>query len=332
MPELRQNMATKEWVIIATERAKRPEDFAKGVEPKGPLPEFVETCPFCPGNEGKTPPEISRIAGGPKGWKVRVIPNKFAALSTEGERAMRFDGVNRSMTGVGIHEVIIESPSHSRNVGLLSDDEARDLYNVYLQRYVAIRDDPRVELVIIFRNHGSAAGTSLEHPHSQVIGVPLVPTHIRSRMEEAMRFFDDVGECVFCRMLADELRAKERLVIETEHFVSFVPYAAASPFHTWVLPRRHMAGFDKVTPAELEDLATHMRDILKKLHIGLNDPSLNYVIRSVPEHWENMPFFHWYVSIVPRLTKAAGFELGSGMYINIALPEASAKFLREVKI
>lgn len=332
MPELRQNMATKEWVIIATERAKRPEDFTKGAEPKKPLPDFVETCPFCPGNEGKTPPEISRIPGGPKGWKVRVIPNKFSALSAEGPRIMKFDGVNRSMTGVGVHEVIIETPSHNRNVGLLTDDEVRDLFRTYLDRYMVVHQDPRVELVIVFRNHGASAGTSLEHPHSQVIGVPLVPTHIRSRMEEAMRFFDDVGECVFCKMMSDEMKAKERLVLESEHFVSFVPYAALSPFHTWVVPRRHMAKFDQASNTELMDLALHVRTVLRKFYVGLNDPDLNFIIRSVPKHMENTPFFHWYVSVVPRLTKAAGFELGTGIHINVALPEDSARFLREVKV
>jgi UDPglucose--hexose-1-phosphate uridylyltransferase len=197
---------------------------------------------------------------------------------------------------------------------------------------VEIKKDPRVEAIIVFKNHGEGAGTSLQHPHSQLAATPMVPSQIRKRIEEATRFFDDNGECLFCRTLNEELAAGVRIVLETEHFVAFVPYAALSPFHLWIFPRRHASAFDEITEPEIADLATNLRTILAKMYCGLNDPDYNYSIRSIPTRDRHTDYFHWYLTIIPRITKAAGFELGSGMYINSSLPEESARFLRDITI
>ncbi|MEW6201160.1 MAG: galactose-1-phosphate uridylyltransferase [bacterium] len=330
MPEIRQNIATKEWVIIATERAKRPEEFSsKGHSRTEDRPELIEKCPFCPGNETKTPPETFRISRNSQ-WRVRVIPNKFAALQQEGERKRTIKGVERSMSGVGIHEVIIETPLHNKTTALLSTQEVTDIINAYRNRHETISSDPRIELVIIFKNHGESAGTSLEHPHSQLIATPIVPSQIRHRLEDALVFSDDYGQCVYCQMLRDELNEKIRLIEENDYFAAFILYAAASPFHIWIMPKRHMACFSLITDEETSALAATLGSVLKKLYYGLGDPDFNYVIRSVPIGLKTAPYFHWYLSIVPRLSKAAGFELGSGMFINTSLPEQSAEFLRGI--
>jgi UDPglucose--hexose-1-phosphate uridylyltransferase len=331
MPELRQNVITRDWVIIATERARRPDQFARKKVNQSPLPTYESDCPFCLGNERLTKPETFRLSG-PQGWTVRVVPNKFAALSLEGERVRKIRGIYRSMSAVGMHEVIIEHPRHDLMMTTMSVEEVARVLSVYLERYKEAKKDPRFEAIIVFKNYGEAAGTSLQHPHSQLAATPVVPSQIRMRIDEAIRYFDDTGECVFCRTLMDELEAGERVVFESTHFVAFVPYAALSPFHTWIFPRRHSSSFGEITIEEVNDLALNLKTTLTKLHHGLNDPDFNYTIRSIPTRDEHTEYFHWYLSIVPRISRTAGFELGSGMFINTALPEESAKYLRELHI
>ncbi len=338
MPEIRYNMITRQWVIIATERAQRPEQFSQK-EPKKPLPEYDSRCPFCPGNEAMAPPASLELAprGGPartgdKGWQVRVVPNKFPALAAEGELVRRQEGLKRTLTGVGIHEVIIETPAHNRTTALLSDAEVVQILDAYQQRYAAIIRDPRVAQITLFKNHGLAAGTSLEHPHSQLIGTPIIPMEVRDRMETALHFYDEQGECLFCRTLEEETTEGARVVLEGEHFTAFIPFAALSPFHTWIYPKRHSASFAAMNEAEKEDLARILRRVLRKLHDGLGNPDFNYTIRSAPHDAAAVKYYHWYLSIVPRVTRLAGFELGSGMFINVARPEDSARFLRDLPV
>ncbi|MCK4739509.1 MAG: galactose-1-phosphate uridylyltransferase [Deltaproteobacteria bacterium] len=335
MPELRLNLVTREWVIISTKRAIRPDDF-RGSNNGLPLAEFVESCPFCPGNEEKTPPESLRInddtRGGKNSWRVRVIPNKFSALTTEGEKERCHEGTRRRVSGVGRHEVIIETPFHNLNPATLDIPRLAELLRIYRERFLDAYNDHRVEHVIIFRNHGEQAGTSLEHPHSQLIATPVVPLQFRDRVQAAMHYFDDTGHCLLCEIVKAELKDKKRIILETEDFITFIPYAAVGPYQTWIFPKRHSATFASITDFESEALATHLKAILSKLYFGLGDPDYNYVIRtSRPKDLTN-EYCHWYVSIHPRLSKAAGFELGTGMHINSSRPEVDAEFLRSVKI
>ena len=332
MSHLRQNVITKDWVIFATERAKRPHEFARSLDDIPPeLPIYKHNCPFCKGNENSSELESLRIED-QHGWRVRIIPNKYPALSPNGDRIRHSEGIHRSITGVGYHEVLIEHPDHNVTIALMEINDVINILKAYRQRYNAISQDNRIESVIIFKNHGEGAGTSLEHPHSQITATPVVPSQIRYRMIEAISYFDDMGECLFCYTLRDELNAKERIILETEHFVAFTPYAALSPFHMWVFPRRHSSCFGGITELELADLAYTLKTVLAKLFYGLNNPAYNYTIRSIPTDDKQSDYFHWYLAIVPRLSKAAGFELGSGMYINTAIPEDSAKFLRELDV
>lgn len=330
MPELRLNLITREWVIIAEERARRPEDFRAESE-RSSLPPFSETCPFCPGNERRTPPETFSLKD-ENGWRIRVMPNKFAALSHDGERRRDNGGIKRTLSGVGIHEVIVETPFHNMTTALMPLSHLEDLIRVYRERFVDAYNDPRVEHVIIFRNQGEKAGTSIEHPHSQLVGVPVTPIQVRMRVDEAIRFFDDTGDCLVCKTLNDELEEKSRIIMETAHFVAFIPYAALSPFHIWIFPRRHNPSFAWINEEEITDLAKIMKATLGKVYYGLDNPDFNYTIRSMRPVTGNVEFYHWYLSIVPRVSQASGFEMGTGMYINISLPEESAGFLRSIDV
>lgn len=331
MSELRQNIATKEWVIIATERAKRPRDFSRQSHQRTEdRPEWQENCPFCPGNEEQSEDVMQIPPNGP--WHVRTVLNKYAALQRDGIRKRTFEGVRRRVSGIGYHEVIIESPRHNTCPALQEPGEVALTLKAFQQRGEAIKKDPNTEHIIYFKNHGQRAGTSLEHPHTQLIGLPLVAHHIRNRTEEARRYFDDMGHCVHCQMWSDELEDGRRIVATNEDFVAFIPYAAFSPFHTWIIPRRHAPSFLSIDEKEIASLGHILRTVLRKVYVGLGDPDYNYVIRSAPFRDEEQEYLHWYVTIVPRVTRAAGFELGSGMFINTALPEESAEFLRGISI
>jgi UDPglucose--hexose-1-phosphate uridylyltransferase len=335
MPQLRQNPATKEWVIIAMERAKRPEEFQ--VPPEKETSEPMDHCPFCPGNESLTPDELFafRTYGtkpGSKGWWIRVVPNKFPALIPAGNtKRIMTEEFFRYMEGVGDHEIIIESPDHNTSIATMEQKQVDELFLAYRERYVALKKDPRFEMILIFKNHGREAGTSIRHPHSQIIASPITPNHIRHYIEEAMRYFDDNGNCVYCAIIEKEA-TKERIILETDNFISFVPFAARSPFETWVLPKKHGSSYEQISEIDTKELGFVMRQTLGKLYKGLNNPAYNFMILSAPCHEQNLEYFHWNVQIVPRVAQVAGFELGSGMYINTVIPEEAAKFLREIKL
>ncbi len=331
MPEIRYNPITSDWVIIATERAKRPHEFVRGDRREHITTAYRQDCPFCLGNEERTPDEIYRLSDG-RGWRVRIVGNKYPALSAEGTREWTRQGFFRSVTGVGYHEIVIEHPAHNISIALMDVQDVLNILRIYRLRYAELRQDPRIEAIVIFKNHGAEAGTSLEHPHSQIVATPIVPTQFRDRLDMATRFFDICGECLFCRVIQEELTTGERAIAENLFFVAFIPYAALSPFHIWIFPRRHLSSFDDTSDEELKALAEILREVIAKLYYGLGDPDYNFTIRSIPTDERQTDYFHWYLAIIPRVAKSAGFEMGSGMYINSSLPEASAEFLRSVTI
>jgi UDPglucose--hexose-1-phosphate uridylyltransferase len=333
MPQLRQDRTTKEWVIIATERSKRPHDFKKR-EVAIARPAYKEDCPFCPGNEHLTPHEtLAYRSGGQadsKGWWVRVVPNRFPALSPEGSLERKEEkGFFRMMDGVGNHEVVIESPFHNQFLPLMEDRQVEEVLLAYRERYLALREDPRIKLIIIFKNHGEAAGTSLEHPHSQFVGTAVVPSNIRRKLEEAARYYDDHGSCVYCDLVEEELSLGKRIVVETEKFVVLQPFASRSPFETWIIPKEHQASFGLISMEDSKKFAKILRTTLFKLYSKLSDPDYNFVFHTAPIKDEGEDYYHWHLQIIPRLTTPAGFEMGSGIFINVSLPEETAKFLKE---
>jgi UDPglucose--hexose-1-phosphate uridylyltransferase len=332
MPELRQNYFTKEWVIIATERARRPEDLIMR-RPVKEVPPFLDNCPFCPGNESKTPPEVMRMPALAKGlWQVRVVANKFAALSPDVQPTRSIHRSRRSMAGFGVHDVIIDTPDHSQAMALMSEAHVANVLRVYKERFDVLSLDPRIAHITIFKNHGGEAGASLEHPHSQLIAAPVISHQVRERFHQALAHFDEYGECMFCQMIEEEMSEPTRVVLATDYFIALQPFASPTPFATHIFPRRHIASFKDISPAEIGGLARVLRVVLAKLYVGLGNPDFNFTVRSAPVEYVGVKHFHWYVSIIPRLTRVAGFELGSGMFINTVLPEAAAEFLRNVKV
>src|SRR5438477_1185756 len=309
MPELRQNRFTKEWVIIATERAKRPKDMVV-LRAARNLPSFDPNCPFCPGNENATPPEILRVTAPEGGWTVRVVPNKFAALRPDVEPRRVVERSHRTVNGFGMHEVVVESPDHAQPTALMADEQVASVLRTFKARCSELSLDSRLANVTIFKNHGVDAGTSLEHPHCQIIATPVISSQVRSRLQEALRHYDEFGECIFCAAIDEELQDKSRLVITSDHFVALEPFASPTPFCTHIYPRRHMANFADISAQEIGDLARVLRTVLARLYLGLHDPDFNYTIRSAPVECSGVHYYHWYVSIIPRLTRVAGFELG----------------------
>jgi UDPglucose--hexose-1-phosphate uridylyltransferase len=332
MSELRLNRATKEWIILATERAKRPHQF-KVKSHKEKIPPFEPTCPFCPGNEKKTPPEVYALrkeSSKPDqpGWRIRVVTNKFPALDPDVKKTEITGRFFRKTSGLGQHEVIIETPRHDGNPATLSLKQLEQMVSVYRRRYKALERDNRFKLILIFRNHGASAGTSLKHPHSQVIALPLVPANMRHLLEEAMRYYDDHASCVFCDMMREELVAKRRLVFKNRDFVAFHPFASRFPFETWIVPKKHNACFGSIDHDEIKSMARALRHVLKKMYDKLGDPDYNLIVRTAPIKDAQEDYYHWFIQILPRLTTPAGFELGSGVYINTSLPEKTAEFMR----
>lgn len=331
MSQYRQNFLTKEWVIIAPERAKRPDQFRQKDSALKHLPEHDPKCPFCLGNENQTPPAIFTVNDGDK-WKIRVVPNKFAAVNSDKVLTRNMIGHFLVAEGFGIAEVIIESTKHNASPALMSTDEIKDVLGVYKERYAALSKDEEIDLITIFRNHGARAGTSLEHPHSQIIATPIVPPHVRHPMQQALLYHDSYGRCPYCVTIEEELSHKQRVIMESKYFLSFIPFAARVPFEMRIIPKIHSSCFECITDDGLADLANILRLTLKKLHVGLNDPDYNLMIRSSPVSDGHLHYDHWRIIIIPRITTAAGFELGAGIYINVVKPEEGAAFLREVKV
>lgn len=328
--QVRQNKATKEWVIYAPTRGKRPIDFKRRKAERQNLPEHDEKCPFCIGNKDMLPGIIMEIPGlDPEHWKTRVVPNKFPALIPEGDMIRENEGIYVTMHGHGRHEVIIEHPSHNQTIATMSKDEVSVVVETYYKRYVDLMNEHENMLTIIFRNHGPQAGTSLVHPHSQLIVTGFVPQYIRWREEEAQRYFDEWGRCVFCDILEFEIKNKRRIISESDNLVAFIPYHAEVPFETWIMPKRHQADFGNISDEEKTDLAEMMRAILFKIFDKLNDPDYNYIINTSARYKADEPQLHWYLQIRPRLTTQAGFEIGSGICINPSIPENDADFLND---
>jgi UDPglucose--hexose-1-phosphate uridylyltransferase len=332
--ELREDLTTRDWAVFATERARRPDDFRKQKSIDVARDREAD-CPFCPGNEDRTPAETMRLrlAGtAVHAWDVRVVPNRFAALAPAGrpQRTLH-DGHFRSMPGTGMHEVIVEMRDHARRMPDMADDEVTLVFDAYQQRYRALRDLPGVQMIVPFRNYGEEAGTSLVHPHSQIIASPVETPVARRKYQVAREHYQETGTCLYCDLRDWECSAAKRVLFETGHFTVIHPYASRWPFETWILPLRHTPSFGAASRPQLEDAALATRRCLRLLRDALGDPPFNYVVHTAPVADEDRPYFLWHIQIIPRLTIAAGFEMGSGMYINVALPEETASFLRELE-
>ncbi len=329
MPELRKDPIHGRWVIISTERSRRPSDFV--VEERRPTGGF---CPLCEGNEDRTPPEIVafRDNGTPPnspGWSLRVVPNKFPALRIEGDLDREGEGIYDKMNGIGAHEVVIETPRHEETLATLPLINVKNVLLAYRDRIIDLRRDQRLRHVLVFKNHGVAAGASLEHSHSQIIALPIIPRRVSEEIEGAKTYFHYKDRCVFCDIIRQELQQKHRVVTENKSFVSIAPFASRFPFETWILPKTHHPSFEHLDPTQYEQAAQILSDTLRRINRVLTDPPYNYIIHTSSFPELDAEHYHWHLEIMPKLTKVAGFEWGTGFYINPTPPEDAAEYMRE---
>ncbi len=330
MSELRKDPIVGRWVIISVERGKRPTDFTSpSIKRKAGV-----FCPFCPGNEYTTPKEIMAFrpeGAGQSGWTLRVVPNKFPALQIHGELQKSAEGMYDRMNGIGAHEVIIETPVHTESLSTMSLSRVKDLLWAYYLRLQDLKKDRRFRYVLIFKNEGEAAGATLEHSHSQLIALPIVPNLVREEFEAARKHYDMKERCIFCDIINQEREDGRRVIFENEAYIAIAPFAPRTPFETWILPKEHQSSFRPINNDFLL-LAPVLQRVLKQLDAALDIPPYNFIIHTSPFNEEENDFYHWHIEITPKLTKIAGFEWGSGFFINPVPPEESARFMREVKV
>jgi len=334
MPELRRDPVLGRWIIIATERRQRPTDFL--VE-RSPM-QSSGFCPLCAGHEQTTPPEVwacrlgADQAPNSSGWQVRVVPNKYPALRIEGSLDKAGDGVYDRMNGIGAHEVIVESPNHDEQFAYLPPDKIFYVLLAYRERILDLKQDPRFRYVMVFKNHGCAAGASLEHSHSQLIALPVIPQMISSEMDGAASYYHFRERCIYCDMITQEISQDIRVAGQNDDFIVISPYAPRTPFEMWVLPKAHDSGYSHQNNASLSSLAAILSETLRRLDAIIPGVPYNFVLHTNPLRSGSLDHYHWHLEIVPKLTSIAGFEWGSGFYINPMPPEEAARHMKEAKL
>lgn len=341
MPELRRGPIWEHWVILAPERAKRPSDFRTPERPA--LKQEAVSCPFCLGNEHMTPPEISRIAGPDGSWRVRVVPNRFPALQDYPELGREaVGGFFDRMKGEGTHEVVIETPEHEKGLPDLPDEQVKAVVDMYASRLRELMRNHWYRYILLFKNHGREAGASLAHAHSQIIATPVVPLSVRGRLENARIYYESKERCLFCDVVLEEIRNGERTVEEVDGYVVTAPYDSRFPFELLIYPRLHSHDFTAITEVQKVGLARALKRTLLRLRTLLGDVPYNFVLQTAPNpiprpgkpgYWATLQYdYHWMIEIIPRLTQVAGFEWGTGFYINPMPPEDAARHLRETEL
>ncbi|MBI4355579.1 MAG: galactose-1-phosphate uridylyltransferase [Candidatus Omnitrophica bacterium] len=332
MSELRRDPLTGRWIIVNTDEPDVPGDFEIEAQTlKG------GTCPFCAGNEKMTPPEVLALrpadgAANGGGWSLRVVPNKFPALRIEGDLDRRGLGIYDLSNGIGAHEVIIETPDHTRTMAELTQQEMEDVLAAFQSRSLDLRGDPRFNYILIFKNQGIAAGASLEHTHSQLIALPIVPKRVMDELNGAEQYFGYRDRCIFCDILHHELEERERVIADNKSFVCFNPYVSRFAFETWIVPKTHRSDFAGITPEEIADFARMLREALQRMKQSLGNPPYNFIIHTAPMKAHDREEYHWHLELIPILTRVAGFEWGSGFYLNPTPPEVACQHLHDVKL
>jgi UDPglucose--hexose-1-phosphate uridylyltransferase len=336
MPELRKDPIIDRWVIISTERGKRPVFIAE--EGEAAKPGVI--CPLCPGNEAMTPPEVfairpAAVSSPPNSpdWLLRVVPNKFPALRIEGDLNKQGVGLYDRMNGVGAHEVIVETPIHDQTLTGMEVAAVQNLFIAYRERTVDLLRDKRFKFIMIFKNSGAMAGASLAHSHSQLIALPIIPKRLSEEITGSLSYYKYRDRCVFCDIVAQETEERRRVIYENAHFLAISPFASRFPFETWILPKRHEESFvSSKAGDDYFSIADALSTVLRKLEKVLNSPPYNFMIHTTPSELANSPYYHWHIEIIPRLTKLAGFEWGTGFYINPTPPEEATTFLQEADV
>ena len=329
MAQLREDPIVRRWIVIDSDHPKGPNDFVK----EDHAPRQEATCPFCPGRENRTPSEVDAVR--PDGlpskidqWKVRTIPNKFPALGHDVPLEKEGVGMFDLISGYGAHEVVIETPHHNKQMSDLTVAEMVLVLYQYQRRYKTLSSDAQLKYVTIFKNFGASAGATIEHSHSQIIALPMVPKSVLEEINGAEDFHKINKSCVFCEILRQEYQDKERLVCENDAFVSFCPFAPRYAFETWVMPKVHQAHFVDLDETGINSLAQHLLDILNRIKKALSNPSYNFYLHTSPINYGRPDCYHWHIEIIPKLTRSIGFEWGTGLQIVPTFPHEAARYLR----
>lgn len=333
MAELRRDPIVGRWVIVNTNDSLHPQEFPKEehVYRQGDI------CQFCPGREKNTPPEVDVVRSGNSsanapGWSVRVVPNKFPALRIEGNLDKRGLGIFDLANGVGAHEIVIETPDHFRQFSDLSENEILDVLHKYQARFLSLARDKRFKYIMIFKNFGESAGATMEHEHSQIVALPMIPKYVLEELEGAKSYYDFRGRCIFCDIIHQEYQDKDRIITENVDFLTFCPFVPRFPFESWILPKKHSLDFGSLTEDEMRNLARIFKEILTRIKNCLSNPSYNFYLHLAPVNTDQGQQYHWHIEIVPNLTRVAGFEWGTGFYIVRTSPSVAAGYLRETKV
>ena len=332
MAELRRDPIIGRWVIVETDENSLGVD---AYEKESHSPYQAAICQFCAGRERQTPAEVDaiRFNGSPAntpGWVARVVPNKFPALKIEGDLDKRGMGIYDISNGVGAHEVVIETPDHNKHLADLTTEEMACVIQLYQNRTVNLAKDRRFKYVMIFKNYGEAAGTSVEHAHSQIIALPMIPKYVLEELEGARAYYDSRGKCIYCDMIQQEYSEKVRIILENEMLVAFCPFVPRYPFENWILPKEHNSDFATMGDKERLALAGILKNILLRMKKVLADPPYNFYLHMAPVNHEKEKSYHWHIEIVPKLTREAGFEWGTGFYVIQTSPSVAARYLREI--
>ncbi len=332
MAELRRDPITGRWVIVDTDHPNSPADFEHEEHSwKGGV------CPFCYGNESLTPPEIdsfrdSHTNPNTSGWQLRVVPNKFPALQVEGDLDRTGIGIYDMSNGIGAHEILIESPYHHKDIPDLLNEEIEKIIIMCCRRATDLVRDKRFKYIMVFKNYGPAAGASLEHPHTQIIALPMVPKNVKEEIVGSQRYFEYRERCIFCDLIRQELQDKERIILENKYFLAFCPFVSRFPFEIWIIPKKHNSYFCHMPTEEIPDLASMLKDIISRIKKIFANPAYNFIVHSSPiENEDGVEYYHWHIEFMPNLTRVAGFEWGTGFYIIPTPPELAAKYLQEQK-
>ncbi|KAJ7971880.1 ADP-glucose phosphorylase [Quillaja saponaria] len=334
-PELRKDPVTNRWVIFSPARSKRPSDF-KSKSPTTNPNQQQQQCPFCIGREQECAPEIFRVPPDSPEWKIRVIENLYPALSRNLEDPFaqtlhptnHVGGGHSILSGFGFHDVVIETPVHSVQLCDLSPEEIGRVFLAHKKRIKQLANHKCIQYAQVFKNHGASAGASMTHSHSQIVALPIIPPTVVARLDGMKEYFDLKRKCFLCESQSEDL-----LIDASTSFISVVPFAASFPFEIWIIPRDHSAHFHELDDEKSADLGSLLKLMLRKMSSQLNDPPFNFMVHTSPlQDFSSQPYVHWFIQIVPQLATVAGFEIGTGCYINPVFPEDAAKVLREVNI
>jgi UDPglucose--hexose-1-phosphate uridylyltransferase len=326
MAELRKDPISGRWIIINDTNPKGPRYY------HFPSMEKKETrCAFCAGNESMTPPEIETVPNndGTSYWKVRVVPNKYPALKIEGGLEKRGIGLYDMSNGIGAHEVIIETPDHTKDMDRYSPEEMRDVVSMYLRRSRDLKNDTRFKYILLFKNVGRLAGASLEHSHSQLIALPVIPKRVAEELAHCKSYYEYKDRCLFCDVIAQEIAEDTRVIGQNDLFMAFTPYVSRFPFEVWIVPKKHNSDFLSIGDEEVSAFSEALHHVIQCLTTVVGPCPYNFLIHSSPLDNPQRPEYHWHLELIPRLTPVAGFEWGSGFYINPTPPELAAQHLRE---